>query len=208
MKKTQHPSVPHWQAFQQNMQAIGPFVLLGVALLSFLVALSVSFGQTAQAGSKYTAPIGAAGWIPLHARTASAIIAAAQQSPLVHVDRSGAGDYLKDLSRLGMPQLVVGYSTQPGVVLNNYYILPILDAQGNAIGAAELVLNANQSAIKVQSLDTYAQPHRYGAVTLVTLPARSVVIVVWAMPSGAKMRCFAKVTTFSRVARWSTRSSV
>lgn len=173
MNATQHLSMPHvrpWQALQRVARASAPFALLGVALISFLIAVSISFGQTAQAGSKYTSPIAPNGWIPLHARTASAIIAAAQQSPLFHVDRSGAGDYVKDLSRLGTPQFVVGYATRPGITLNSYFILPILDAQGNTIGAAELQLNANQSAIMVQSIDTYAQPHPYGAIAQVTLP--------------------------------------
>ena len=173
MNDAKNPPTAHkhpWQTLQRVIQASAPFALLGVALLSFLAALSISFGQTAQAGSKSPSTVMSNGWIPLPSHSASAIIAAAQQSSLFHVDRTGTGDYLKDLSHLGTPQFVQGYTTRPGIVLINYYILPILDAHGNALGAAELELNANQSALMVQSIDTYAQPHAYGAVTQMALP--------------------------------------
>jgi hypothetical protein len=151
-----------WQAVWKN----APFALLALTGTMFIAAVIIISGQTARAGISTPASNSGTGgdWITLHDHSPAAIIAAARQSPLFHVDRSGTGDYLTDLSRLGVPQEVDGYATRPGVTLSDYYIIPVLDGGDNSVGAAVLRLNGDHSAIEVQSIDTYAVPRPHGAV--------------------------------------------
>jgi hypothetical protein len=150
------PAQRVWRAIWTN----APFALLAVAIAVFAAAMLSLGGQPVSAGA--TTPTD---WIALANQSPDAIIQAARQSRLFHVNRSGNGDYLHDLSRLGTPQLVVGYTSHPGAsALADYYIIPVLDSSGNSIGAVEACLNANHSAIYVQSIDTYTQPRPHGAI--------------------------------------------
>jgi hypothetical protein len=154
------PAQRIWRAIWTN----APFALLAIAVVAFAAAVLALGGQTASAG---TSPSG--DWIALANQSPGAIIQAVRQSRLLHVNRSGTGDYLHDLSRLGTPQLVVGYTTHPGATLADYYIVPVLDSAGNSIGGVEACLNADHTAIFVQSVDTYAQPRPHGAVAQVDM---------------------------------------
>lgn len=161
------PAQRVWRAIWTN----APFALLAVAVAVFAAAVLSLGGQTASAGGTTSSD-----WISLANQSPSAIIQAARQSRLFHVNRSGTGDYLHDLSRLGAPQLVKGYTTHPGAILADYYVIPVLDASGNSIGAVEAELNANHSAIYVQSIDTYTQPRPNGAIAQLALPQATQVL--------------------------------
>jgi hypothetical protein len=158
-----------WRRLGQTVWHNAPFALLGVAVLAFVVAVIVTFGPVSPTRPSATQPNA---WIALPDQAATTIITAARQSPLFTVDRAGDGDFLHDLSHLGTPQLVTGYAPAalPDVVLSDYYVIPILDANGDSVGAAVLLLNADRSALQVQSIDTYAQPRPHGAIAQVTLP--------------------------------------
>jgi hypothetical protein len=104
-------------------------------------------------------------WIAVRSLTGPDLIAAARQSPLFRVDRSGNGDYLKDISLLGAPVFVRAFQTRSGATLPDFYVIPILDHSGEAVGAAELELNAKHTAIHVIAIVTYTTPHPGGLIT-------------------------------------------
>jgi hypothetical protein len=143
-----------------------PFVMLALAIAAVAVAVGSAFG-TVPTGSAASPP-STDGWITLRGQSPYAIIAAAQQSPLFHVNRGGTGDYLHDLSRLGTPVMVHGIPGPHPVVLSDYDIIPVLDGNGNAVGAVVTVLNPNHTALRVQSIDTYTTPHPHGAIARMT----------------------------------------
>ncbi len=155
-----------------------PFALLGLAVMVFAVAVIIACGQSAQAQPSATATNAGTtsaslppGWIPLRSQAPADIIAAARQSPLFQVNRSGNGDYLTDLSHLGTPVLVQGYPPTSGVTLPDYDIIPVLDAaSGSSVGAVVAELNATHTALHVQSIDTYAIPRAHGAIAQIALP--------------------------------------
>ena len=144
-----------------------PFIVLAFAIAAVAVAVGSVVG-TAPEGTAASPP-GTDGWIALRGQSPYAIIAAAQQSPLFHVNRGGTGDYLHNLSRLGTPTLVHGIPGPRPVVLSDYEIIPVLDGAGNAVGAVVAVLNPNHTAIRVQSIDTYTTPHPHGAIARMTM---------------------------------------
>lgn len=120
------------------------------------------------------APNGA--WIPLRSQSAADVRAAAAASPLFALHRSqaaaGQGD---DLSRLGTPVLVRALQppTSPsgGARLPDFYVLPVLDAAGNATAAAELELDDAHAAVHVIAIVTYAQPRPRGIVPALSAQA-------------------------------------
>ena len=77
------------------------------------------------------------GWIPLRSTLSADIIVAAKRSTLFHVDRSSNGDYLKDISRLGVPQLVQALHVAGKANSPDYFIIPIENATGQTVGSAE-----------------------------------------------------------------------
>ncbi len=166
MSRIHHSRTPRRTPAQRFWRAIwtnAPFALLAFAGALFIAAILVVSGQSANAGND-AANASGPDWITLRNHSAATIIAAARKSPLFQVNRSGSGDYLSDLSRLGVPQEVDGYATQPGVTLSDYYIIPILDKAGDSVGAAVLRLSGNHDAVYLQSIDTYAQPRPRGAI--------------------------------------------
>ncbi|WIG59930.1 MAG: hypothetical protein OJF49_002678 [Ktedonobacterales bacterium] len=103
-------------------------------------------------------------WITLKSHSPADIIAAARQSPLFNVDRSGGGDYIKDLSHLGPPLFVRCLVSSGKYAMPNFYVIPVNDTSGATIGAAELELNPNSTAILVQAIVTYTKPHPHNVI--------------------------------------------
>lgn len=103
-------------------------------------------------------------WIPLKSQSVADIIAAARKSPLFNVDRSGNGDYVKDLSHLGTPVLVRALHAPSGIVLPDCYVIPVQDSGGATIAAAELELNPTYSAILVMAIVTYTYPRPHNII--------------------------------------------
>ncbi len=80
-------------------------------------------------------------------------------------DEGDAGDHAHDLSRLGTPVFVRTLQLAGnGRIWPDYYVVPILDANGAATDAAELELNPAHTAIHVVAIATYAQPHAAGVI--------------------------------------------
>lgn len=103
-------------------------------------------------------------WISLNSESPADIIAAARKSPLFNVDRSGNGDYVKDLSHLGTPVLVHALHAPNGIVLPDCYVIPVHDGSGATMAAAELELNPAHSAILVMAIVTYTKAHPHDTI--------------------------------------------
>lgn len=149
------------------------YIFLGGAVLLFVVAL-VSAAQhiPSSAASDTSATTSySSGWIPLTSSSSSAIIAAARKSELFNVNRKGNGDFLKDLSHLETPILVKALQAPGSVVMPDYYIIPIDNAAGKMVGAAELELNASHTSVQVTSIVTYTSAHPHGQVSHVAKSA-------------------------------------
>jgi hypothetical protein len=143
------------------------YVFLGGAVLLF-AAILIAAAQhipSRAASDTSTTTNSSSGWIPLSSNSSSAIIAAARQSTLFNVNRKGKGDFLKDLSHLEAPVLVRALQTPGSVVMPDYYIIPIDNAAGKMVGAAELELNASHTSIQVTSIVTYTSAHTHGQVS-------------------------------------------
>jgi hypothetical protein len=93
------------------------------------------------------------------------IIAAARKSTLFKVDRSGNGDFVKDLSRLGTAQLVQALHVAGKASASDYYDIPIHDSSGANIAVAQLQLDSAHSSIIVAAITTYAQPLPHDTLT-------------------------------------------
>lgn len=147
------------------------YVFLGGAVL-FLAAVVVlasrqfpaTTAQSSSASATQAAATSAAqdGWIRLNAKTPGAIIAAARKSSLFNVNRSGNGDYLKDISHLETPVFVRATRAAGSAPMPDYYVIPIDDASGKMVGAAELALNPTATAVHVTSIVTFTHPHSHG----------------------------------------------
>lgn len=158
----------------------GVFVLLGLAVLGVIAALSLAVAhQPTSTATGRSAPDGAAAstqaalagqavWIPLHSTAPADILAAARHSTLLAQQRTDGSDHVTDVSRLGTPVLVqpLWPETLNHVPLADFYIVPILNAHGDATDAAELELNASHTAIHVVAIVTYATAHPQGAVAV------------------------------------------
>lgn len=146
------------------------YVLLGGAVVFFAVVVVVAArhipSSTAESPAAATKAAAAAdageGWIRLTAKSPSAIIAAARKTSLFNVNRSGDGDYLKDLSHLESPVLVKALNQPGAVVMPDYYVIPIDDVSGSMVGAAELELNPTHTAIRMTAIITYSSPRPHG----------------------------------------------
>jgi hypothetical protein len=115
-------------------------------------------------------------WIPLRSSASADILAAARQSTLFAENRSDSGDHAHDLTRLGSPVFVqamqpVGAAAPSGAgaVWPDFYVIPILDVQGNTTDAAEAQLNPTHTALHVIAIVTYTHPRPAGTVTAVTM---------------------------------------
>ena len=155
------------------------YVFLGGAIVLFAVAAIAAAqripGGTAEgandaASAAATANAGT-GWIPLTAQSPRAIIEAARKSSLFHVNRTNGGDYLRDLSRLETPVYVRALHVAGSVTLPDYYVIPIDDASGRMVGAAELALNPAHTAVQLTAIITYKTPRPHGQLTLATRAA-------------------------------------
>jgi hypothetical protein len=153
------------------------YVFLGGAVL-FLAAVIVLASRqlpatTAQSSSALATRAAATsaaqgGWIRLTAKTPGAIIAAARKSSLFNVNRSGNGDYLKDISHLETPVLVRAVRVTGSASMPDYYVIPIDDTSGKMVGAAELALNPTGTAIQVTSIITYTHPRPHGQLAQIS----------------------------------------
>jgi hypothetical protein len=137
------------------------YVLLGLAVLVTLATLAaVASRAPAQAADSASAQPAASSphWITLRSQAPADILAAVRQSALFTVDRSGTGDYLKDVSHLSAPQLVTELRltpTSPGV---DSYVVPIRDRAGTTMGVAVAWLNPAHSAVYVGYIRSYDTP--------------------------------------------------
>jgi hypothetical protein len=84
------------------------------------------------------------------------------------VNRSGNGDYLSDISRLGTPQLVQALHGWGKVAAPDFYVIPIFDATGATVAAAELELDASRTSVDVVAIVTYTQPYAHDMLTRAT----------------------------------------
>ncbi len=149
------------------------YVVLGGAVLLF-VAILVAAAQhlpSSVASDTNATTNYSSGWIPLSSNSSSAIIVAARKSMLFNVNRKGNGDYLKDLSHLETPILVRALQAPGSIVMPDYYIIPIDNAAGQVVGAAQLELNASHTSVQVTSIATYTSPHPHGQISLVAKSA-------------------------------------
>lgn len=143
------------------------YIILGGAVVFFavvLVAAAQHIPSSTATNNSSAAASDTSGWIPLKSKTPAAIIAAARQSSLFNVNRKGNGDYLKDLSHLETPILVRALRAPGSIVMPDYYVIPIDNAFGMMVGAAELELNASNTAVQVTSIVTYTKPHPHGQI--------------------------------------------
>lgn len=149
------------------------YVFLGGAVVLFAV-VAVAAAQripggvaqgTDSASAAATANAGT-GWISLTSQSPRAIVEAARKSSLFHVNRSQGGDYLRDLSRLETPVYVRALHVTGSVILPDYYIIPIDDASGRMVGAAELALNPAHTAVQLTAIITYKTPRPHGQLAL------------------------------------------
>lgn len=149
------------------------YVFLGGAVLLFAAALIAAAQHIPSSAASDTSATTnySSGWIPLTSNSSSAIIAAARKSTLFNVNRKGNGDFLKDLSHLETPILVRALQTPGSVVMPDYYVIPIDNAKGAMVGAAELELNASHTSVQVTSIVTYTSPHPHGQVSHVAKSA-------------------------------------
>jgi hypothetical protein len=146
------------------------YAILGGAILLFATAVIASVQHIpSSVADSPNATKPNANWIPLTSKSPKAIIAAARKSALFNVDRSGNGDYLKDLSHLENPILVRAIHTPGSIAMPDYYVIPIDDASGAIIAAAQLELNKAHSAIQVSAIITYPSPRPHGHLAQVSM---------------------------------------
>ncbi len=163
------------QNFAYDRYLVGnlAYVLLAGAVVFFAVVVivatrhppadqaSAAISNAAATRVAATADTGS-GWIQLSSDTPGAVIAAARKTTLFTMDRSGNGDYLKDLSHLETPVLVLALHPAGSIVMPDYYIIPIDDKSSVIVGAAELALNPTHTAIQLTSIITYSSPRPHG----------------------------------------------
>lgn len=160
------------------------FVLLGLSALGLIAALgfaraqlpagsAASLSQRETSAANASTPDGQGVWIPIRSTASADLLVAARQSSLFTQNRSESGDHVADLSHLGTPFFVrpLRHVSSTNGVLPDFYVIPILNARGEATDAAELELNPAHSAIHVIAIVTYATPHPLGAISQVALPA-------------------------------------
>jgi len=222
MSRRHRPTSPRAQArvrvgrYLRKGLAKASFVALGGTILCVMLAIAMfSSGQSpalASGTGQGTPPPGGRqgtiqttcggtglpacapieGWIPLHSPSGADIIAAAKKSTLFHVDRTGKGDFLKDISHLGVPQLVQALHVAGKANAPDFYVIPIEDASsGQTVGSAELQLNTAHTAVEVVAIITYIKPYAANSITWMT-PAAAVAAVQAqhhvGLNSGAKPR--------------------
>ena len=133
------------------------FVLLAASVFLVLAVIGLAARGPAQASGSTPAASGPQ-WIALKSQAPGDILAAVRQSPLFTVNRSDNGDHLKDLSRVGVPQLVTELRLTPGSQGADCYAVPILDASGATVGVAVAWLNPAHTAIYVGYIRSYDVP--------------------------------------------------
>ncbi len=148
------------------------FALLALSIVAVMVALgSLMASPTRQVQADQLAG-SEAQWITLRSHAPADILAAVRQSRLFKQNRSGTGDFLKDLSRLGLPVLVQQVHAGTGAQPRDCYDVPILDAtgatgvtggSGGTMGVAVAWLNPARTAISVGYIRAYDVPQRWPA---------------------------------------------
>jgi hypothetical protein len=152
------------------------YALLALAALGVVVSVASCVASStpapgatdANGGASATSPALASGdgWIPLRSQAPADILAAARSGALLHDSQAGDGDGPHDLTRLGTPNLVralrpAGVSTSQAP---DFYVVPILNAEGAATDAVELALNPARSAVQEIAIITYSSPRVGGAI--------------------------------------------
>lgn len=134
------------------------FALLGISILIALGAIGLA-AQNAPAHAAGQPPVVAGPqWIALKSEAPGDIVAAVRQSRLFNVNRSGKGDYLKDLSHPGTPQLVTELRLSASSQGVDCYVVPILNESGATVGAAVAWLNPAHTALYVGYIRAYDVP--------------------------------------------------
>lgn len=133
------------------------FVLLAGSIFLVLAVIGLAARGPAQAAGSAPAASGPQ-WIALKSQAPGDIIAAVRQSTLFTVNRSDNGDHLKDLSRVGTPQLVTELRVKAGGKGADCYVVPILNASGATVGAAVAWLNNTHTAVYVGYIRSYDVP--------------------------------------------------
>lgn len=153
------------------------YVLLGGAILLLAVIVVAAARQMPAPATTVSGHVAAtraaatssaeSGWIKLSSQSPGAIIAAARKTSLFNVNRSGDGDYLKDLSHLETPVLVrAAHGAGP-----DFYVIPIDDASGQMVGAAELTLNPAHTAVQLMAIITYTSARPHGQLARMSVSA-------------------------------------
>lgn len=156
------------------------FPLLALAILGVLAtaascapsATSVPGGGSSSSDVTVTTAAPASGdeWIPLPSHAPADILAAARSGQLFQESQASGGEGAPDLSRLGTPTFVQALRPT-GVTadqLPDFYVVPVLNAGGDATDAVELALNPARSAVQEIAIVTYATAHADGAISALT----------------------------------------
>lgn len=145
-------------------------VLGGVASCASSTTTSTTgVGAGSDATLTTTAPASGDEWIPLRSQASADILAAARRGQLFQNAQANGGDG-PDLSRLGIPALVQALRPT-GVTadqLPDFYVVPALNAAGDASDAIELVLNPARTAVQEIAIVTYTTPRAGGAISALT----------------------------------------
>ena len=168
----------------QHIAGTAVFVLLGLSVLGLIAVLSVMHAQlpsgsaaSLSQGDTSTANVSTPDeqgvWIPIHSTASADLLAAARHSSLFTQNRSESGDHVTDLSRLVIPVFVrpLRHVSSVNGSLPDFYVIPILNLQGETTDAVELELNPAHTAVHVIAIVTYAHPHPLGAIPQVALHA-------------------------------------
>lgn len=144
-------------------------LVCSVAVLVGAIALATRHAPAQAAGDPQAAST-TPQWITLHSQAPGDIIAAVRQSHLFTLNRSGNGDELHDVSRVGTPQLVTELRVPGQSQGADCYDVPILNRAGQTVGIAVAWLNPAHTAVYVGYIRAFDTPQ---ATWLGALPAAS-----------------------------------
>lgn len=127
-------------------------VLAAVAACGQVSPPAGARAATSVASPTPTVDDGAARWMPLKSQAPADVLAAFTQSLLFHLNCPTGPDCQQDLSHLGTPTLVTEVRTPATRSGSDFYIVPILDAEGTMHALASAELNPAHTAIHVQGI--------------------------------------------------------
>lgn len=155
-----HRPLTRWEKLRKKVPRFlgnGAYLLLVLSAAALAATLVLSVQSTPD--SVAATPAGE--WIPLASVSPANVIAAARRSTLFNENASSDGQ-VHDLSRLGAPVLVHALQVSASHAWPDVYVIPILDASGNVVAAAEADLSADHHAIDVSAIVTFGQPRAPG----------------------------------------------